>query len=292
MNQSDIVVGVDGSAPSWEALRWAVAQAARHQERLRVIAAYRPPWLAEELAAGMDLSGIMLSRTEETVAEMVAHARQAEPAVVVDGLAVAGAAVPVLIAAAGPATRLLVVGSRGHGGFASLLLGATGLQLATHAPVPVAVVRGRAEAATGPVVVGTDGSAGADVAVGIAFEEAFARGCPLTAVRAYQAPVPPWGRDVEPMVYDPQRLRGTERVALRDSLAPWRDKYPQVEVDAIVTPDDPAQVLIGTSHRAQLVVVGTRGHGGFAGLMLGSVGQKLLNHAECPVLITRPIRDR
>jgi nucleotide-binding universal stress UspA family protein len=288
MRTTDVIVGVDGSAPSWEALRWAVAEAGRRTARLRIIAAYRAPWPGEEIAAGADLVGAALAGTESVVAEMMAFARQEQPGIAVNGLAVCGGAVPVLHAAAVNAA-LLVVGSRGHGGFASLLLGATGLQAATHAPVPVVVVRGRTDASTGPIVVGTDGSPGADHAVAMAFEEAALRGCDLVAVRAYHVPTPPWGRDVEPTVYDPDRRRAAAHAALDESITAWREKYPQVEVQTVVTPDDPAEVLIGTSHGAQLLVVGTRGHGGFAGLLLGSVGQKLLYHSHCPVLIARPV---
>jgi nucleotide-binding universal stress UspA family protein len=287
MKTTDVIVGVDGSAPSWNALRWAVAEAGRRGSMLRVVAAYRAPWPGEEIAAGIDLSGAALARTESVVGEMVADARQAEPGIRVSGLAVNGAAVPVLHAAATNAA-LLVVGSRGHGGFTSLLLGATGLQTATHAPVPVVVVRGHADTNTGPIVVGTDGSPLGDIAVGMAFEEAAWRACGVTVIRAYRAPVPPWGHDVEPLMYDPQRLRAETNNALEDSLDPWRNKFPHVLVETAITSDDPATVLIGASHDAQLVVVGTRGHGGFAGLLLGSVGQKLLHHAECPVLIARP----
>jgi nucleotide-binding universal stress UspA family protein len=190
MNRTEVVVGVDGSAPSWDALRWAIGAATRRRSALRVMSAYRAPWPPEE-AAGVDLDRTALASAEAVVAEMVAHARQAAPGTRVNGLAVCGSAASVLQAADGNAAAL-VVGSRSHGGLASLLLGATSLQVATHARVPVAVVRGRTDAAEGPVVVGTDGSAGADVAIGLAFEEAAERGCGLTAIRAYRTPVPPW----------------------------------------------------------------------------------------------------
>jgi nucleotide-binding universal stress UspA family protein len=110
----------------------------------------------------------------------------------------------------------------------------------------------------------------------------------MPTLPAYHMPTPPWGRDVEPKVYDAERLRAEAHAALDASITAWRDKYPQAEVETAVTPDDAAEVLMGTSRGAQLLVVGTRGHGGFTGLLLGSVGQKLLHHAHCPVLIARP----
>jgi len=290
MNTTDVIVGVDGSPHSWDALRWAAGEACRRGSMLRVVSAYRPPTLGEQIAAGIDLAGIALSRAESVVAEMVAQARWAWPGLRVNGLSVCGATVPVLLATAGR-SALVVVGSRGHGGFASLLLGATGLQLATHAPVPVAVVRGRTDDTTGPVVVGSDGSAGSEEALELAFEEAALRHCGLVAVRAYRRPVQAWGPDVPPVEIHPERRPVVERAALDDSIARWREKYPQVPVETRVGEGEPAEVLVAASHDARLVVVGTRGHGGFAGLLLGSVGQHLLHHAECPVLIARTTRQ-
>lgn len=286
MGTTDVVVGVDGSDPSQQALRWAAAEANLRGSRLRVVTAYRPPWPAEEIAAGTDLDAAALARAEDLVAEMVAQARQAAPDTVVSGLAVCGAPVPVLNDA-GTNGALIVVGSRGHGGFSGLLLGATGLQLATHAASPVVVVRGRTESGAGPVVVGVDGSAGSDMAAGVAFHEAAMRGCTLALVRAYRVPTPHWGQRIEPVDLDGERLRLAELAALRACVEPWREKFPQVPVDEVVTHGDAASVLTAMSTAADLVVVGTRGHGGFAGLLLGSVGQKLLHHAHCPVLIAR-----
>ncbi|GAB7045089.1 universal stress protein [Catenuloplanes indicus] len=182
----------------------------------------------------------------------------------------------------------IVVGHRGSGGFDRLVLGSVGRQVAMHSHRPVVVVRGDTERAGGPVVVGADGSPAGTHAVEEAFAEAAARHAPLVAIRAYPVPVPPWGANVSPLVYDPQRLEAAERAALHEGLAPYRDKYPQVTVEAIVAQDDVAKVLVGVSHTARLVVVGHRGHGTLAGALLGSVALKLLHHAECPVLIARP----
>jgi len=286
MGTTDVVVGVDGSSASWRALRWATVAARLRGARLRIVAAYRVPWLAEEFTAGPDLNAVALSRAEDLVAEMVTMARGAAPSIVVGGLAVCGAPVQVLDAAATGAS-LIVVGNRGHGGFSSLMLGATGLQLATHAHAPVAVVRGNAEADSGPVLVGVDGSPGAETALGMAFDEAAARRCTLMAVRAFPMPTPhQWMHD-EPVDLDGARVRAAELASVRDWVGPWREKYPDVAVQTLVVCGDAASVLVAMSSAAQMVVVGTRGHGGFTGLLLGSVGQKLLHHAHCPVLIAR-----
>ena len=286
MGTTDVVVGVDGSQASWRALRWATTEARRRGSRLRIVAAYRTPWQPADFGGGVDVEAIALSHAEELVDEMVAMARRAAPRIVVDGLTVCGSPVPVLDAAATNGS-LIVVGSRGHGDFASLLLGSTSLQLATHACAPVVVVRGNAEADAGPVIVGADGSPGAEPALGLAFDEAAVRGCTVMAVRAYHVPVPRFGQHVEPVDFDGTRLCAAELASVRDWVGPWREKYPDVAVQTLVVCGDAASVLVAMSSAAQMVVVGTRGHGGFTGLLLGSVGQKLLHHAHCPVLIAR-----
>jgi nucleotide-binding universal stress UspA family protein len=269
MNRNDVVVGVDGSAPGRAALRWAAVEAARRGAALRVVHAYRPPWLVEEIAAGSRLDTAVLAQARNVLAAAVEDARTTAPGTEVTGTTVCSHPVPLLMENAG-ADSLIVVGSRGHGGFGRVLLGSTGLQLATHATGPVVVVRGSADRGNAPVVVGTDGSAPADVAVRAAFEAAAVRGCFLAALRVY-----------------PYDSRGTGEDALRTALEPWHAKYPDVSVETITTPGDAASTLVALSTTAQLVVVGTRGRGGFAGLLLGSVGQKLIHHAHCPVLIAR-----
>ncbi len=88
-------------------------------------------------------------------------------------------------------------------------------------------------------------------------------------------------------MYDRQEREDVERRALDDELVPWRDKYPHVPVEALISRHNAARVLVGVSHTAQLVVVGHRGYGTLAGTMLGSVSLQLLHHADCPVLIAR-----
>lgn len=90
-----------------------------------------------------------------------------------------------------------------------------------------------------------------------------------------------------PYAEDREERRTAEHNILLDGIAQWKDKYSDVPVEAVVVDGHPAKVLAGASATAQLVVVGTRGHGGFAGLLLGSVGLQLLHHADCPVLIAR-----
>jgi nucleotide-binding universal stress UspA family protein len=161
-------------------------------------------------------------------------------------------------------------------------MGSVSQQVATHARVPVVVVRGHA-APGGPVVVGVDGSPSTDAALGLAFDAAAARGTHVVAIRAY---VPP-----SPAVLPHSAVEAAVREMLAGSLAGWQDKYPSVRLESHLVVGRAAKVLVGASHTAQLVVVGSRGHGGFTGLLLGSVGQQLMHHAECPVLIAHPTPD-
>ena len=278
MDTDNVVVGVDGSDSSWHAVRWAAAETRRVRGRLRIVLAHR--WRpAARLLASEGSDDIVEAQADLIVDEAVAAARAAAPGIEVEGLSVQANPTSALLEAATDA-RLAVVGSRGRGGFASLLLGSVSLQVATHAPCSVAVVRGRPDAATGPVVVGVNGSRPASLAVRLAFEQAAARSCALVAAHAYDGAVSP---------SDPRADNGRED--LIPIIAPWSEKYPQVPVEYVLVEGHPGQVLIALSHTAQLAVVGARGLGGFTGLLLGSTGQQLIHHADCPVLIARTRAD-
>ena len=162
----------------------------------------------------------------------------------------------------------------------------------SHAHSPVAVVRGRHDSApvaeSGPVVVGVDGSPASEPAIAAAFEEASSRGAPLVAVHAWYDStcedfsgtvriIPRW----EPVADDEERL-------LARRLAGWQEKYPDVEVRRVLRRDRPRHALLEAAEKARLVVVGSRGRGGFTGMLLGSTGQALVQHAGCPVLVVRP----
>jgi nucleotide-binding universal stress UspA family protein len=287
MSPSEVVVGVDGSPGSIAALKWATAEAARRDSELVVVHAYDWRIVGARVQIGGASADDARARAREISEAALAEARSLAPAVKVRGEIVQGAPGPVLVEASGDG-RLVVLGSRGRGGFASLLLGSVSQQVATHAAGSVAVVRGRSQVTTGPVIVGVDGSSSADHAFAIAISEAVMRGSDVVAIRAYAPTIPRWDSPVPPHIEDWEERRTTELKLLLDDVAPWAGKYPDVPIECLAIAGNVAEALVRHSANAQLVVVGTRGHGGFAGLLLGSVGLQLLHHAECPVLIARP----
>ena len=268
MFKKRIVVGVDGSTGAAAAVRWAAAEARLRNAELRVLSAFHRLTVGGQARPNVD------AETSAVIHAAVTQARSIAPDVEVRGVALHGYAVPVLLHAAEEAT-LLVVGVRGKVAFPGLQFDSVGGQVATHARGSVVVVRGRSGADAGPVVVGVDDDV-AGATIDRAFEEAALRGAPLMAVTAFQKPA---GSSASAAV----------AVLARDldsQLDPWREKYPDVPVQREIIAGDPDKVLVGCSRQARLVVVGPRRHG-YEGVMLGSVGTRLLQRAECPVLIAR-----
>jgi nucleotide-binding universal stress UspA family protein len=139
----------------------------------------------------------------------------------------------------------------------------------------------------GQVVVGIDGSPHSTHAVGIAFEQAAFQGTGVVAVHAYEWPETSTPGELLPLVYDVDDLRNEEARLLSEALAGWCDKYPDVPVARKLVRARPVAALVAESAGAALVVVGSRGRGGFTGLLLGSVSRAVLHHADCPVAVVR-----
>jgi nucleotide-binding universal stress UspA family protein len=150
----------------------------------------------------------------------------------------------------------------------------------------VVVVRGRPGITGGPIVVGVDSSTSGH-AVGVAFSEAETRGSGVVAIRAFVVADPPLGSRVPLRREDREQRRDAEFKLLLDDVAPWKEKYPEVAVECVVLEGHAGEVLVGLSSTAQLVVVGTSGHGSIADSLLGSVVLRLLHRADCPVFIAR-----
>jgi nucleotide-binding universal stress UspA family protein len=141
----------------------------------------------------------------------------------------------------------------------------------------------------GGVLVAHDGSAQGRAAVRTAVRYAAALGKPVTAVRAWTISTAPRPSTAAPGYMPPfEDFEAATLAALDVDLAPIRDEHPDVRITAAVVHGSPAEKLIDASAHADLIVVGSRGHGGFAGLLLGSVSEQVVRHAKCPVLVDKP----
>ncbi|GAB1646297.1 hypothetical protein KRMM14A1259_67200 [Krasilnikovia sp. MM14-A1259] len=196
-----------------------------------------------------------------------------------------GAAVPVLLHEARSA-ELLILGDRGIGGISGLLLGSVAVQTVTHATCPVLVVRGQARP-DGPVVVGIDGSEISARALEEAAMAAELRHCDLVVLHTWTSPVSTGPGDMLPLVYDPAVVKTEEQLLLAEAIAGVAEDHPDIRIAREVVQGPARRHLIDWSHRAQLLVVGARGRGGFAGLLLGSVSQHAMYHSACPTMVIR-----
>lgn len=281
-----IVVGVDGSPDSLRAVRWAADEAALRKRPLRVVHAVAA-WL-QERDVDMRLTSVrewLLVGGQEVVNAAVEVARERAPGIDAEGEVVPGGAARTLVERARDAA-MVVVGSHGTGTLTGLLLGSTALQVVTHAASPTVVVRNVEPVARREVAVGVDGLPVGEPAVAFAFEEAALREARLRAVHVWSDPATTGPGGTTPLVYDPGTVTAEHTRWLNEALAPWREKYPEVDVVVeVVESGRPARILSGVSARSDLLVVGTRGRGGFTGLLLGSVSHALLYHAHCPLAV-------
>jgi nucleotide-binding universal stress UspA family protein len=184
---------------------------------------------------------------------------------------------------------MIVVGSRGRGGFRGLLLGSVSQQVATHGQAPVVVVRGPSDrVSTSMVTVAVDGSPASNDAVQFAFDFASRHAMGLRAVHAWEVPFFDGPGVTVPVTMALDEVHDEEIRLTAEAIAGWSQKYPDVAVTQQAVHGSAERVVIEASSDADLIVVGSRGRGGFSGLLLGSVSQALLHHSECPVAVIRP----
>ena len=282
-----VVVGVDGSDSSLAAVRLAARLAAERDRPLRVVHAFIWPQLHVPLGPSPEgpPEGGFTNAAARIVADAVAEATKAEPKIGVTGEVIEGSASPVLLREAAEAA-LVVIGDRGLGGFTGLLVGSIAVQVAAHARCPVVIMRGNADP-NRDILVGVEGRSGENDALAFAFDEAARRGSGVCALHAYTHPTAAEPGDMVPLVYSLDDLQAEESTVLAEALAGWSERYPDVRVTRLVVRGRPGKALVSATEKASMVVVGSRGRGGFAGLMLGSVSQVVLHHAACPVVIAR-----
>ena len=267
-----ILTGYDGSPGSQEALAWAAAETASRREPLTVCSAWAPGYPARP----GDVTAFDLARRsgERTLAQGVRFLHDRLVPVNIRPLLTAGPAAAVLCEHSARA-EMLVVGSRGQGGFAGLPLGSVSSQVAAHACGRIVVVRGHWRRVPSHVpsliVVGTEGSAASAPAVEFAFEEAASHDTALLAVCA--------------LADAPGNLGCAREIedSFEDLISRCEKAHPEVAVGRHITQGCARTALLEAAGEAQLLVVGARGRGGIEGMMLGSVSTALLQHAPCPV---------
>ena len=285
-----IVVGVNDDKASAVALDWAVDEASRRH--LPLLLCYAEPIPLQ--GPTFETTPRPSSRAGEAVlAGAVDRVRTLARDVEVSTATAFGTPAPVLVDASRQAA-LLVVGARGRGALASAMLGSTSVDVAAHAHCPVMVVRELPSVAPDRpgVVVGSDGSELSSAAIGAAFLQADARALPLTVVQAWFVDYDTTGLAVIESAEARRQVAEEERAVAAEVVAGWSEKYPDVAVRQHVVNEHPVKALVDHSAGAELVVVGSRGRGGFAGLLLGSVSQGVLHHAHCPVLVVRHTTER
>ncbi|MGJ6969377.1 universal stress protein [Streptosporangium sp. G11] len=283
-----IVVGADGSAPAMAAVQWAAEDAARSGAALRIVYV-REPWKAPVPLSGIGEENDSADEYGYRVLAAAAQRAWDHTSDIKITTALATGAVVERLKSESERADVLVVGSRGVGGFAGLALGSVGLGLAGHAAGPVVIVRAPVRTAHGVIVVGFDGSEHSQVALEYAFARARQRGSRLRAVCAWQMPIlSPYALGYSPV---PGGVFADKAETARRLLAPYRERYPDVVVEESIVCDHPVRILSDASRQADLVVVGSRGLGGFSSAVLGSVSHGVLHRAHCPVAVVRPRSD-
>ncbi|CDO10993.1 universal stress protein UspA-like protein [Mycolicibacterium cosmeticum] len=284
-----VIVGADGSPASRVAVDWAAREAESRGSTLTVVhvvpTGTMVSWMDVPITEGYWAERDR--RAEKVIADaltLVADAISDRPAITVASRIMEAPTVPTLVEMSATA-EMVVVGCRGLGGAGRLLLGSVSTGLVHRAHCPVAVVRDEdpliPDPAHAPVVVGIDCSSASDLATDIAFDEAARRDAQLVAVHVCSDHID----DLADYLWtDAER---SARRALAEYLERWTRRYPKVTVRAVVERDHPARRLLEHADKAQLLVVGSHGRGGFDGMLLGSVGSAVVHGARMPVIVAR-----
>jgi nucleotide-binding universal stress UspA family protein len=284
--RNGILVCVDGSAASDNAVAWATRESVMRQLPITLVHAVAPvvvdwPECQLDLPEWQRENGHHI--IEQARKTLSANLGELEPPEIRAEI-MYSSVIPTLLDASKDAW-MIVAGSKGLGALGGLLLGSVATALSHHAHCPVAVIHPDGPAAhesSAPVLVGIDGSPASEAATALAFDEASRRGVGLLALHAWS--------DVEVFPMLGMDWRDSERKGqeiLAERLAGWQEQYPNVDVERLLFCDKPSHWLRKESERAQLVLVGSRGRGGFAGVLLGSVSSAVAHAATVPVIVVR-----
>lgn len=281
-SSAPVVVGVDLTGPDSDAIAWAAAEAGRRQAPLLIVTAF--PWPPPRTGGphpGTAYRSAVHERSAAHLADAAALATGSAPGVAVSTRMMIGPAAVALVAASRTA-QLLVLGAGMDGATGSAVVATI-----SRAACPVVVVRGgrrsdRPDGAALPVVVGIDGTSRSEAATGFAFASAARRGAPLVAVHTSAEPVFGTGTD---LLVGPMAL--VHEALLVERIRPWAAAYPDVPVERVIARGHAASVLLDRARSAQLLVVGSHGHTGLLGRLLGSVSRAAVQRSSCPVAVVR-----
>jgi len=284
-----IIVGVDGSVESDAAVSWAAREASMRHQLVTLMHVVQPvvvswpvspeqttvaEWQDDNARHVIDQARNRLSSAmdQPRPPDIRTEVLYSHP---VDGLADAS-----------KDAQMIVVGSHGRGAFGRLLLGSVSRGVVEHAHCPVAVIHADNESAPvdpkAPVLLGVDGSPASEAATAWAFDEASRRGVALVALHAWS------DVGVFPILgMDWRTYQGEGDELLAERLAGWQERYPDVHISRRLVCDTPARWLVEESQHAQLVVLGSHGRGGFAGMRLGAVSAAVAQSARVPVIVVR-----
>lgn len=281
--KGSVVVGVDGSPHSEAAIEWATRYAEEHRRPLTLAHAAGsvaradteadPETVRESLRTeGRRVTDAALATVKKLAPdlEVAVHMPLEEPR-------------EALLEASEDAS-LMVVGTRGRGTLAAYLLGSVSVGVSAHSASPTVVVRGSEAATSGNIVVGVDGTEASEAALGFAYDMASWTHRPLDVVHT-------WGGDgpyPALLTYEQRReLMDDRELEVAESIAGFGEKYPDVRVSQYIVENDPAKALVIASEKAAMVVVGSRGHGDAASVLLGSVSRAVVEHAHGTVAVVR-----
>jgi nucleotide-binding universal stress UspA family protein len=287
-----ITVGIDGSACAGLALDWATAEATRRGLPLHIVHAFSYQYpMTSQGGMGFVIEGVR-EIAEELCQRAAARVQDAHPDLSVTWEVSTYGAASALVDASRSA-RTVVVGARGISTARGALMGSVSTQVAAHAHCPAVVIHDSqpTPAQDAPVVVGVDGSELSTNAIAFAFDEASSRGVGLTAVHAWWLDYVEGASASAIWTVDWKNMAQEENALVAESLAGWQEKYPDVTITRHSVHGHPVEALVRQSENACLVVVGSRGRGGFRGLLLGSVSQGVLHRSHCPVAIVRAPRE-
>ncbi|GAA1599416.1 MULTISPECIES: universal stress protein [Kribbella] len=282
-----IVIGYDGSPGSVSALDWAAAAADRAMAPLRIVEAFEIVIVTRPSPGHVVPLEAVRTARRKRLDEVSAKLRVEHPGLRIETSLIGGAAAKTLVDAAQDA-RLVVLGSRGLGGWSGLMVGSVAVQVTTHATCPVVVIPHDFQPHPQPeptVVVGVDGSKFSARAIEFAFDQAESMHARVVAVHAWTSPYLTYLNGESMLEFDEDKVREEAGLLVAESVAGAAEDHPDVPWTSELPTGSAGQALVRHSESADLVVVGTRGHGGFTGLLLGSVGQSVLHHTHCPIAV-------